>query len=73
MGFLWIPTFFYFRLIEARFVKRSLLVIFPFFLVMMLAGNIIELRAYGELISVVLVAFLLIIKELLKRKTLPLV
>lgn len=73
MGFLWIPTFFYFRLIEARFVKRSLLVIFPFFLVMMLAGNIIELRAYGELIPVVLVAFLLIIKELLKRKTLPLV
>lgn len=68
MGFILIPVLFYHRLVEEEFVKRSLLVVFPFFLGMMLVANIGELRIYGELIPVVLVAFLLILKQLIVRE-----
>lgn len=63
MGFIWIPTIFYFGLIKDIFVKRSLLVIFPFCACMIYVGNIGEMRIYGEIIPVVLSAFLLILKE----------
>jgi hypothetical protein len=63
-GFTWIVPVLYFRLIKNDFVKRSLLVVFPFFLVMIMVGNLTELRIYGELIPVVVTAFLLIIRNL---------
>ena len=68
IGFLWIPALFYFRLIRDDFVKRSLLVVFPFVAVIAYTSNIDELRGYQELIPVILIAFLLIMRELLKRE-----
>ena len=63
-GFVWIAVVFYFRFIKDHFVKRSLLVVFPFFCGMMIVGNLPELRIYGELIPVILSAFLLILNNL---------
>jgi hypothetical protein len=56
----------HFRRIKVEFVKRSLLVVFPFFIGMMLVANIYELRLFGELIPVVLAAFVLVFHELLQ-------
>jgi hypothetical protein len=67
MGFLWIPVVFYFHLIKAEFVKRSLFIFFPFFLGMLFVANIYELRIFNELIPVFLAAFVLIVHELMKR------
>lgn len=69
LGFIWIPVFFYYRLIKIEFVQRSLLVIFPFFIGMMFVGNIFEIRIFGELIPVFLMAFLLILKEIFREKS----
>ena len=69
MGLIWIPVLFYFRLIRVEFVKRSLLVALPFFFGMMWVGRMCELRIFGELIPVVLTAFLLILRELFKRES----
>ena len=62
-GFVWVPVVFLFGLIREEFVRRSLLVVFPFFLVMFFTARMVELRVYGELIPVVLTAFLLVVKE----------
>jgi hypothetical protein len=67
LGFIWIPVFFYYRLIRVEFVKSSLLLAFPFFIGMLLIGNIYELRIFGELIPVFLTALLLILRELFIR------
>lgn len=67
-GFAWIAVIFYFKLITDVFVKKSLIVIFPFFLGMFIVGNVIELRIYGELIPVILSAFLLIVNNLLNTE-----
>ena len=63
-GFMWIPVFYFFRLISDNFVKRSLFVVFPFISGMMIVGNIYELRIYGELFPVILSAFILIVIKL---------
>jgi hypothetical protein len=68
LGFIWIPVLFYYRLIKIEFVKRSLLVIFPFFIGMLFVANIDELRIFGELIPVFLIAFLIILKSYLKTQ-----
>lgn len=65
-GFVWVAVVFCSKLITDEFVKRSLLVIFPFFMGMFIVGNIIELRIYGEMIPVILSAFLLIVNNLLR-------
>lgn len=65
-GFIWVAVIFYFKLIADKFVERSLLVVFPFLLGMFIVGTITELRIYGELIPVVLSAFLLIVNNLLR-------
>jgi hypothetical protein len=61
MGVIWIVPLFYFRFIPDIFVKRSLLVLIPFMVGMFIVGNMDELRIYGEMIPVVLTAFLLIV------------
>lgn len=66
MGFTWVAVLLHFRRIKVEFVKRSLLVVFPFFIGMMLVANIYELRLFGELIPVVLAAFVLVFYELLQ-------
>ncbi len=66
-GYLWIPTLAFWRIIPDQFVKRTVWLIPLFFLGMFFIGNMYELRIYGELIPVVLTAFLLILKELFRR------
>ena len=68
IGFIWIPTLFYFRSIRDDFVRRSLLVIVPFLSAIVYIPNIDELRCHQELIPVILMAFLLILRELFKRR-----
>jgi hypothetical protein len=67
IGFIWIPVLFYHHLIKVEFVKKSLLVVFPFFGGMMFVANIYELRIFEELIPVFLSAFALIVNELHKN------
>lgn len=67
IGFIWIPVLFYHHLIKVEFIKKSLLVVFPFFGGMMLVANIYELRIFEELIPVFLSAFALIVNELHKN------
>lgn len=67
-GFVWIAVIFYFKLISDKFVKKSLLATLPFFMGMFVVGNIIELRIYGEMIPVILSAFLLIVNNLLQTE-----
>lgn len=67
-GFVWVAVVFYFKLITDEFVKRSLAVVVPFFMGMFIAGNITELRIYGEMLPVVLSAFLLIANNLLQAE-----
>jgi hypothetical protein len=66
VGFLWLPTLLSFRLIRDDFVRRSLIVCLPFFVGMLLVGNIVETRIFGELIPIVLSAFLLITRDLVR-------
>ena len=69
MGFILIPIMLYFRLIDDYFVRRSLFVGIPFFLAMMYVGDIWELRIYGELLPIMLLASLIILKELTLKKS----
>jgi hypothetical protein len=62
-GFTWVPVLFNYRSIGVAFVRRSVLVVFPFFAGMLLVGNIYEIRIFGELIPIVLTAFLVIVGE----------
>lgn len=65
MGFTWALTIFYFRLIRDDFVKKTVFIAIPFFIVTMLMANIYEMRVFGELIPVFLMPCILIFKELL--------
>lgn len=68
IGFLWIPTLYYYRSIRDDFLKRSFLVVFPFVLSMFCVGQVFELRIFGELIPVVLAAFFHILYNFLKKE-----
>jgi len=57
-GFLWIPVLLGFPAITDFFLRRSLLVCVPFFASMMVVGNIDEIRIFGEIIPLIVVAFL---------------
>ncbi len=63
LGFIWIIDFYYYHKIKIEFIRRSMLVIFPFFIGMMFVGNVYEIRIFGELIPVFLMAFLVILME----------
>jgi hypothetical protein len=67
-GFIWIAVICYSKLITDEFVKRSLIVVFPFFVGMFIVGNVTELRIYGEIIPVILSAFLIIVNNLLRSE-----
>lgn len=68
-GMLWVLVLIGYRWIADRFVKRALWVVFPLFLIMLLVGNIYELRIYAELIPIILLASLLIIQALFKMES----
>jgi hypothetical protein len=61
IAYLWIPVWLYFGSIKNLFVRRACLVTPLFFAVMFVSGNLPELRIYGEMIPVILPAFLLIV------------
>jgi hypothetical protein len=65
MGFIWIPVLLFYRRIRDDFARRSLLVAIPFLVAVFVGAKFTELRDFGELIPVVLTAFLLIIRELM--------
>jgi hypothetical protein len=67
-GYTWIPTLVCYRLIPVPFIRRSVLVILPFLIAMMFFGYITELRIFGELIPIVLTAFLLIVRGLFSKE-----
>lgn len=67
MGFIWIPTLFLYRLIPDDFVRRSIFIIIPFLLVTIYGANVFELRIFGEMIPVFLMAFLLVLSEVFSR------
>lgn len=69
-GYLWIPAVVFLPVIRDSFVRRSMWVTVPYFLTVMLVGDVSELRIYGELAPVVLVAFFHVLKEL-SRQAVP--
>lgn len=68
-GMLWVLVLIGYHWITDRFVKRALWVVFPMFVIMLLVGNIYELRIYAELIPIILLASLLIIQALFKMES----
>jgi hypothetical protein len=67
MGFVWIPVLLLYRRIRDSFMRRSLLVAIPFLIAVFVTAKFTELRDFGELIPVVLSAFVLILGELFHR------
>lgn len=63
MAFIWIPVLIWARHIEDQFVRRALWVTAPFLVGMLLVGNVVELRIYGELIPLYLSAGLLLLRR----------
>jgi hypothetical protein len=61
LAYLWLPVTLFFPLIGDKFVRRACLVGVPFLAVMLVSGNAPELRIYGEMIPVVLPAYILIV------------
>ncbi len=58
-GFLWVPAAAFARTIPDRFTRRALWILPVWFAGMLRVGNLYELRIFGELIAVVLPAWLL--------------
>lgn len=67
LAYLWLPAAVFFPMITDRFVRRASLVTIPFLLVMLISGNAPELRIYGEMIPVVLPAYIVIVIEAVAR------
>jgi hypothetical protein len=67
MGFLWVPAFLLWRHIKDDFARRSLFVAVPFLLGSFLIGQYTELRGFGELIPVVVSAFILELKVFFEK------
>ena len=66
LGYLWIPVILYYSRIQDPFVRRACWVAPLFFAVMFVSGNLPELRIYGEMILVILPAFLLIVVNMVR-------
>jgi hypothetical protein len=57
-GFLWVPLLLVWRRIPDDFARRSTLVAVPFVAGMIAVGQVLELRIFGELVPIVLAAYL---------------
>jgi hypothetical protein len=66
--FVWLPTLVCSGLIKNEFIRRSIWVSIPFVIGMIFAGNVNELRIYGELIPVLFPALLLILKDIFTKE-----
>jgi|LAHU01.1.fsa_nt_gb hypothetical protein len=71
LGYLWLPVLLFRRRIPDRFLRRAALAVYPYAIGMFLVGNMYELRIYGELIPLVLPAFLLLVRELAEEEAPP--
>jgi hypothetical protein len=69
-GYLVLPAILLSPLIPNLFVKRSLFVIIPIFVLVIFFGQLAELRDYSELLPVVVAALIVEIKELFMRMAL---
>lgn len=65
-GMSWLLAVIGYRQIEDAFVRRSLFVAIPWFIVMLFVGVIIELRIFGELLPIFLPAALLVLQAKFK-------
>ncbi len=62
-GFLWAPVMLWRKRIDELFIREGLVILAPFFLVMMLIGNVNETRIFGEFAPLVYVGALLLMKK----------
>ncbi len=62
----WVPVIVFFPLVRDRFVRRVLLVAPVFLFGMVLKANVPEIRIYGEMLPVVLPAFIVLCCELVR-------
>lgn len=63
-GFLWIPVLIWGKYISELFIKSALLAFIPFFLAMLIIGNLNEIRIFGEWLPLVLAANFIILRQL---------
>jgi hypothetical protein len=63
-GFLWALILVWGKLIEDQFIKRALLALIPFCLVMLIIGNLNEIRILGEWLPLMFTANLIIVRQL---------
>lgn len=68
LGYTWLFVLPYWRKIGNRFVRRVTLVAPVHFLAMLLVGKISEVRIYGEMMPIMLPAYLLVMKDLLENR-----
>jgi hypothetical protein len=68
-GLTWILALIGYRRLEDQFIKRSLWVIGPVFVVMLLVGKVDELRIYTELTPIVLTTALLSLQILFQQES----
>jgi len=61
-AFLWVPTVLLAKRIDDRFTRRALWLLPVWFFAMMRVGNLYELRIFGELVAVVLPAWILALR-----------
>ena len=66
-GFTWVPVLLGLQGIRNDFVRRSCYAVPIFFAGMFIVAQIYELRLYGEMIPVVLAAFVIILEKAVKR------
>jgi hypothetical protein len=71
MGFILIPTLAFLRHLRDGFARKSLLVLIPFLGWALLFQDMYELRVYGELIPVVLAAFIVILRGIILNEGAP--
>jgi hypothetical protein len=62
MGYIWIPAVLFHRRIGHEHPRRALLVLIPFTIASLSISKLTELRSFGEIIPIVMTAFLLILK-----------
>lgn len=65
-AFLWLPTVFMARYIDDRFTRRALWLLPVWFVAMLRVGNLYELRIFGELMTIVLPAWLVALRGVLR-------
>ena len=67
-GYLWIPALLLGSIMSKDFIRKATIVIFPYFAGMSVLATLFELRTFGDLVSVLAAAFVLVLGELLVGK-----